>query len=192
MKRVLLLALTIMCIASLAWSQDVGSAGTLGCFADQAGSGCNITDVQYANFDVYVLHYNAVSANSSQFRIEMDPTLTVGGTPAWTKNPNLISLGDIFTGITITYVGCKTTFPLLLGTLSMFGLGASTSCHWVRPAPDPGAESGKVEIVDCVLVKHPVDYVLTAWIANAGVESGCPCSVGTEPTSWSKIKSLYR
>lgn len=189
MKRVLLLALMITCIASLAWADDVGPAGTLGVFSDLAGTACQVTDPLYANFYLYVLHYSATAANSSQFRIDVDPTL---GAASFNPSvaPGLLSLGNFTDGITITYVGCKTTFPLHIATIQWFGLGNSTECHWVRIAADPGSQTGKPEVVDCGLNKFGLDYTLTGYIANDGVD--CSCSVSTQETSWSKIKSLYK
>jgi hypothetical protein len=184
MKRILLLTLTLICVAGVA-SADVGH---IGIFADEAGTDCDVQDLAYVVATFYVLHYNATSANTSQFAVTWDASITA--TPlSQSPNPAYLTLGTFTTGITITYVGCKTSFPLTLGTLTFFGQGTTPGCARVRVIPDPFLESGKVEVVDCSAIVHTVDNSLDAFFSTSG---DCGCSVATEETNWSRIKALYQ
>lgn len=185
MKRVLLLALTMMCVAGAASAAGVGH---LGLFADQAGTSCDVTDATYASFAIYVLQVDADAANTSQFRVILPAGLTaIKG--AFEVPGTMLSLGTFEGGITITYVGCKSSFPLLIGTLNFVGLGTTPGCQRFIIAADPAVASGKVEIVDCSSVIHTVDYNLDAFLSTSG---SCGCSVPVEQSNWSKIKALYQ
>jgi len=186
MKRILLLTLTLICVAGAASAAGVGH---LGLFADQGAAGCNVIDPVYASYAIYVLHVDATSANTAQFRVILPAGLTsIKG--AFEVNPTMLSLGTFEGGITITYVGCKSGFPLLLGTLNFVGLGNTPGCQRFTIAADPSVVSGKVEIVDCSSVIHTVDYCLDAFLSVAGTD--CGCDVPTEQSNWSRIKALYQ
>jgi hypothetical protein len=124
------------------------SGPVIGIYADEYGSSCQLTDIPYQVITAYVLHLSDTPANSSQFRIQNSPDF--GLLPlSQTPNPAYLALGTAYGGITITYVGCKTTFPLTLMTLTYFGLGESPPCSYIDVVPDPAVPSGRIEVLDC-------------------------------------------
>jgi hypothetical protein len=71
-----------------------------------------------------------------------------------TINPAFLSLGAVQEGVFVTYIGCKTTFPLTVATLQYFGTGTSPACSYIDVVGDPDSDSGQVEIVDCNSIIH--------------------------------------
>jgi len=190
MKKILILALAMVLSASLVYAQP---GGEIGLFSDVGYSDCNLAPAApYSNYNVYIVHVLATSANSSQFKITKNITGALLNQGTITFGTNL-TLGDLFTGITVTYVGCK-PLPYLIGTIPYFYYGtpgADPVCTYsLLVEADPGAETGQVESVDCAGVKQvAVGGTLTFW----GDPVDCPCQlVSTQESSWSKIKSLYR
>jgi hypothetical protein len=188
MKRTLLLTLMMLGVASMAMAQ--ANVGSIGVFSDQTATSCDITDVNLDFVNAYILHVNADEANTSEFMLTIDGDINMTFLSG-TVNPAMLSLGQLQTGIVITYVGCKTSFPLLLATLQFFGTGTTTSCGKVRLVGSPNSGSGEVEVVDC----NSNIIVLGPEAGSAMVHStpgACNCDVATQESSWSQIKALYQ
>lgn len=189
MKKILILALAMVMSASVVYAQ---AGGMIGIYSDDGTwADCNLSPgAPYANYSVYIVHTLAPTANSSQWKM----TANIVGAPLnegaanWYSN---VTLGDIHTGITVTYVGCK-ALPYLLCSVPYFYYGtpgADPLCAYsLVIEADPGAETGQVESVDCGLVKQvAVGGTLTFFD-----DTDCSCATATEETNWSKIKALYR
>ena len=50
---------------------------------------------------------------------------------------------DVLNGIVVTYVGCKTTFPLHLATVQFFAFGTTDNCAKISIIGDPASASGE-------------------------------------------------
>lgn len=200
MKRILLSALAVVMSASVVYAQ---SGGYIGLYSDVTYCSCNLSmEVPFANYNVYVVHSLAASARASQFELVPD----IVGAPLslsavdFGSNP---TLGDLFTGITVYYAGCK-ALPWLVATITWFyyGTSAPKCTYGMRVEADSGAASGYVESLDCSSVTQ---IASGGYLSFWGDPSECPCStclpscaaggescvVATEQTSWSRIKSLY-
>jgi hypothetical protein len=191
MKRTLLLTVAVLCIASMAMAQ--ANVGSLGVYSDQAGTSCDITDLNLEVVTAYILHVNADEANTSQFKLQQD-TANINMTFLGGQvNPSYLSLGTLENGILITYGGCRTSFefPLTLVTLTWFGTGTTTSCAKVSIVGDPLAASGEVEVVDCSSNKIVLGPVAGSAMVHS-TPGACNCDVATHETSWSQIKALYQ
>lgn len=184
MKRILLIAMLVICTASLASA----AVGNIGVFADPVGSSCDVQDAA-GLVDVYVVHVNATAAITSQFKMTQDASIAMTYI-AGTVNSSLLFLGDVRTGITITYVGCKTNFPLELVHIQYFGTGTTTSCAKLLIEADPTTDSGEIEVVDCASVAHPLGMFGGSAMVNS--TGDCGCDIATRETTWSKVKSLYK
>jgi hypothetical protein len=190
MKKILILALAMVMSASVVYAQ---AGGEIGLFGDVGYSECNLApDAPYTDYNVYIVHVLATEMNSSQFKLVTDLAGAPlnQGTISFSTN---LTLGDLFAGITVTYVGCR-TLPWLIATIPYFYYGTpgtEPACTYsMHIEADPGAETGQVEGVTCGGVKEvALGSSLTFWGSQ-----DCPCGpiVKTQDSSWSKIKSLYR
>jgi hypothetical protein len=185
MKKVLILATAILMCAGLAVAQD---GGHIGLYADEGYTECNLDDsaLLYTNATIYIVHSDAPESNTSQFRIEVNWPTAVEGALNW----NGLDLGDVNTGILVTYGGCK-ALPYLMGTWNWFVVGAAPECTVAfEVLGDPLSESGEVESVDCSSTKH----IATGGKLTVNGNETCPCEppVSTQDKSWSQIKALYR
>jgi hypothetical protein len=184
MKKVLILAVAIVMCASLAMAQ---TGGHIGLYSDTPGySDCNLNEALYANNTVYVVHTTAAEGNTSQFMVTKTWAALAGAVSYFSN----LTLGDIFTGITITYVGCK-PLPHALASITSIPLAATPACTVAfTVVPDPVLVSGQIEVIDCS------NNVLTAtggFLTVNGNGLDCPCViVSTEESSWSQIKALYQ
>jgi len=204
MKKILILALAVVMSASVVYAQP---GGVIGLYSDPAYCSCDLTpDVAYATYNVYVVHYLAANARASQWKLTNNITgaLLNEGPANWGTN---LILGDLHAGVTVTYVGCK-ALPWLVATIPYFYYGTPgtdpTCTYSLFIEPDPGSASGQVESLDCDGVTQIATGLSLTFFGDPVM---CPCSfancracaagnqsciVGTEQTSWSKIKSLYR
>jgi hypothetical protein len=183
MKKILILAAAIVMCANFAFAQD---GGHIGIYSDSPGySDCNVNEAIYVTFTYYIVHTAAATSNTSQFMVV--PNLPPGFPGAISYAGNL-NLGDLYTGVTITYVGCK-VLPYLLATIQHTAGSLSPPCTVIlEVVPDPALASGQIETVDCDSNQH----FGTGGKLTANGNETCPCVIGTETTNWSKVKALYQ
>ena len=184
MKRLVLLTLVILGVSSLAFGQ--ANPGSIGVFIDQAGTDCNIPDAGPPGIlPVYMVHVGSNGAQASMWMLDTPPpTLTYVGE----SSPFSVIIGSTLTGISIAYASCYTS-PFLVATVNFFATGATPACAYLSIIPNPSAENGLLEIIDCSLVKHELTAGGQAVINSDG---SCDCNVATQETSWGGIKSLYK
>lgn len=186
MKRTLLIAMAALCVAGFAYADGVGHIGV---YADAVAGSCDITDVA-GLVTVYVVHTDADAANTSQFAIAQEPGVNMTYLSA-TNSLGLI-LGELSTGVTITYVGCKTTFPLELFSVQYFGTGSTDNCSKLMIVADPHLPSGQIEIIDCAQIPAVHQIGPVGGSAMVNLTGDCGCDIATKETTWSRIKSLYQ
>ena len=181
MKRVVLIAMALVMMASMAFAQ----AGFIGIYQEPAGTSCDIVAAPFAVTMVYVVHQQTMSA-ASQWAVENNNALLlgVGATPG----PGMLSLGDPFVGVSVSYGGCLEG-PIHLFTLSMFNQDATGTCLPMTVIPDEVVVSGMIEVIDCDLNTIFSSGVTSFVNGNAG----CLCMepTGSEEATWGQIKSLY-
>ena len=188
MKRLVLCSFIIICMSSLAFGQNMGS---IGLFADDLGTNCNISDTTPGtNFmHVYVVHVGTDGSTASQFKVE--PTAGVAGTMNKVGHSSpFMPIGDPLTGISIAYQNCRGgTFMIL--DITFMAFGTTAACEMFSIIPDPAATSGMVEITDC---SNPILtlYFTRGGQARVNSDGSCDCNVATKQTSWGGIKALYR
>lgn len=192
MKRVLLLSVAVLFVASLAWGQPVG--GRIGIFVDAPSySDCNLVESVGGPNLVYVVHYAKSQSNTSQFKVldnwgAFDAGTNVGGNLFIASGP----ANSIYEGGTVTYVGCK-PLPHLLVTLTIIPFAASGPCGGTLDiVADPVLPSGQIETVNCD--GSTVEFAEGDRLSVNDDGSGCVCGpiIGTEETSWSRIKAMYK
>jgi len=179
MKKALLLMVVLMLGATLAFAQN----GSIGIFADAAGTNCNLPSAPGMMY-VYFLHVNAVGATASQWASPAPSCLTavrLADIPVFA-----INLGNTAAGITVGYPICKTGTFLIMSTIYNMVVAPTPCCYWPVIA-DPNLPSGKIEIPDCL-------FNLTYGTGGKGIINygpNCNCNVPTEDTTWGQMKALY-
>lgn len=146
---------------------------------------------------IYVQHSIFNGATGSRFRIENGPGATLTYVSEVHHFPQTI--GDSQSGITICYEGCIINTQVLVSITYMF-YGTSEPCSELRIVPHPDSET--VEAMDCNY--EPVaDYVQDfKFLGDCGCGfmhdfPGTPRSFGcaplpAEPSTWGRVKALYR
>ena len=176
MKKSLLLALTLLCISSLAMAQ----AGNLGVFADPAGTSCDLNSLT-----VYVVHMNSPATTASQFSLQAPPGLIHLATVAGTGN---LLLGNALIGAGVAYGMCKVS-PIYVAMIIYSGV--ANPCEIITVEDDPSANPPGIYMADCTL-PNPVQFAAGGGAAYFFNDGSCPCDVPAEDTSWGQIKALYQ
>lgn len=167
-------------------------------FSDNPGfSECTLSETLFVPNYVYVVHMWIPEANTvSGFRVAVSWPNAIVGAVDYGGN---LHIGDIYTEVAITYVGCK-QLPHLLATLEFIPTSATPTCGGslgVRgmggPFPDP---THAPEVVDCsnnVLEAYGGSLTVNAdpYVCYPG-EAGFCGVVASEPTTWGKVKALYQ
>ncbi len=178
-KKVLMLALAIMMIASYAMAGD-----HMGVYTDQAGTTCEFSATAVGPVDLYVVH-KTTGATGSQFKVV--------NTMDWTFNASVLNgylaIGDAFTDLSLAYGSCLVGPDLPVVQLSGFSF------------PLPGKTCGFLDIVaadvpqklltvDCTFA----EVEITGGRLSFNNDGTCPCGpvTATEESTWGKVKSLYR
>jgi hypothetical protein len=179
MKKSLLIALTLLCISSLAMAQ----AGSIGVFMDQAGTVCDLNNSTGILF-LQVVHVNSPGATACQFAVEFvgTPLTLYGATSPYN------TIGSPLYGIAIAYGMCQIS-PVHVLTMTLGGISAP--CDMVKIVADPSADVPGIYVTDCAT---PVPNLLTGTGGSGFLnnDGGCPCNVPAEDTSWGQIKALYQ
>ena len=164
MKKVLILAVAIVMCASLAFAQ---TGGHIGLYSDEPGySDCFLQEALFVNNYIYVVHVLAPEANTSQWMVTHNWT-AISGAVTYYSNLNL---GDVYTGVTVTYVGCK-PLPHALATLAF--IPTWDEIVGVRPAkanaapnpPKPETLTPKASAVDSASERESRLISLTTMIS---------------------------
>jgi hypothetical protein len=165
------------------------SGGTIGIYADDSGTECNLPNVPSGLMTVYVFHTIPGGATASQFSAPKPACMTGA---AWVYDTHVfdVTLGSSQTGVTVGYGACRSG-PLHVLTITYAMSGPSESCCMYPVLPDPNVASGEIEIVDCGF------NLMYATGANSIVNSTstCICGLGdivpNEKTTWGHVKALY-
>jgi hypothetical protein len=188
MKRTLLIALCVVLGASAAFAQGV--PGAINVYATPLHNDCNIYDTGPSLITLEVVHEYGVFVGSSLFKLNMPDCVGGIGTD-WTLLGSIIpwdlTIGDLFTGISIAYGTCSNS-PLLLATINYFGNGLTPPCCYITVEADPGAASGQVEVVDCSLNR----MLGVGGSAIVNPDGSCECNVPVDTETWGGIKALYQ
>jgi hypothetical protein len=180
MKRVVLLAIATLFAASMAFAATNGS---IGIFADPAGTNCNLPGTPGIAY-YYFVHVNAIGATASEWAAPAPSCMTA------VRLADLgvfaINLGTTSGGITIGYGTCKTGTFHIMTALYQVVMAPTPCCRWLVVA-DPNLPSGKIEIPDCA-------FLMAYGTGGQGIVNmtvNCPCNVPTQETTWGQVKALY-
>jgi hypothetical protein len=97
-------------------------------------------------------------------------------------------------GLSVAYGVCRET-PVYLGYVEYTGVTASSCCEVRITKPTDVCDgcwvgSASAIDVDCVFAMH--EAATESVTLNANSSCGCEDALVTEPTTWGRVKSLYR
>jgi hypothetical protein len=181
MKRFALIMICTLAFAAPAFAQAVGD---LSAYADDQGSSCDITVPGSGTLNVYLVHKfsDGGGATGVRFKVTYPATgvilATFVGTP-------FSAIGSAQTDLSVGYGGCINT-TTSIGYLLFSVAGAVPACSYVSlVAPDGHAEA---TATDCGFT----EFTIKTGQGIMNPDGSCQCNIATEPTSWGKVKALYR
>lgn len=165
-------------------------ADTLDIFSDSQGMNCLVTDNAPGTIPIYIFHdVGPQGTTASQFRVATDAGFT-GVYISHQVAPGFLYLGTPPDDYSVAYSSCMLG-RFLISTVNYLGFGTSAACShiWLAAAPTSPIP-GEMAVIACF---EPLTVPLTH-IAVVNFTGSCPawCIGATEPTSWGKIKALYR
>ncbi len=182
MKKILLLSVSLLFIASLAFAQ----AGSIGLFINLEGTNCDVYDYPGIVL-IYVVHVYTPGATAAQFRVVCGwgaefSLLSEAVTPPY------ISSGNSQTGIAIAYGTCVAS-PNMILTLSYFAQGLSKACSYCQVMDDLTVGPPGIYVADCA--SPPNLLTATGGDVVINPDATCMCNIPVEETSWGHVKALY-
>ena len=181
MKRVVFLAIATLFAASMVFAQN----GSIGIFADNAGTNCNLPGVVGMAY-YYFVHVNAIQASASQWAAPAP--MCFSGVRLADLPVFAVNFGNTSAGITVGYGTCMTgTFHIITALYQVLA-APGICCRWSVVA-DPTLESGKIEIPECA-----PDFPMNFGTGGQGMlnsNATCLCNVPIEDTTWGQVKALY-
>lgn len=182
MSRVLPIVVVILLSASVALAAGLGR---LGVFGDTGGASCAITQPPSGLFQVHFVHIECEGATGFQFSAPKPACLNA----TYLNDINVfpVVLGNTQTGVAIAYGSCKTG-NFLVSSAQFFSGGTSPECCLYYLFPDPNLDPPQYAVSDCDFIVHVGD--VKGGVVNQ--TGACSCeAIGTEDSSWGKIKALY-
>jgi hypothetical protein len=186
MRRTLLLTAALMLVAGFAFAQ----AGSIALYSDTVGVGsCDIDDSSPAFQTIYVMHENCPGTTASRFKIDQID----GGTLVYVTEATTMPLkiGNAQDGVALSYGTCLTS-PLLILTVYYNGAGTSAVCSRLKVVADPVADPPVVQSANCQDPPQILEGIGGEAIINADGVTCNYCDPPVQPTSWGRIKALYR
>jgi hypothetical protein len=179
MKRLLLLFLSVLAASPTA------RADSIALYAETYDGVCAKASAPFAINTVYVFHTLSTGAKGSSWLIEN----TSGMQGLGSTCGQLTITGDVFTGIVVSYGSCLTgTFAICQVDLFNLTTGAIPGCYQLRVLGYPG---NAPLVVDC----NDNEIAAGGGFFTFDIE-GKPncwdCTTPVEPTTWGRVKSLYR
>jgi hypothetical protein len=181
----------LVAVAITAMSEDASAQyGSLGIFSDMNGWGCMVDDVAPGFIATYVIHQNVGGATAVQFRVATEQGFT-GVYSSHQEGSGFLGIGLPPEDYSVAYGGCiDGTF--LVATIIYQGFGTSTACSHIEVAPAPTSPlPGEIVAADCNFqyLRLPAYRFL-----EVNHQEACPlCYVNAvEPSTWGRVKALYR
>jgi len=191
MARILLPLLIISLMSPAA--AHAASGGRIALYSDAGLSECALTDMSAGVADVYVFHNVQGSAvlylGVAGISFALLPSSGFDGT--WLEDIVPAGLGANGTSPSGTNVGSLTCWfrDKLLLHVRYQVQGGSSSCSFLQAVPYPGFPS--IDALTCG-TGEPIPVDGDRIFVNP--DGSCPCDVpvAIEPTTWGRIKAMYR
>ncbi len=181
MKRTLAIALLAVAFAA---SASVAQQGSIGIFADVAGTNCNLPDPGPGLTQYYIVHVHTTGSTASQFSAPKPACFTA--TYLSDTNMFAVTIGNSQTGTSVGYGSCAVGARHVM-TINYFTNGQTPPCCYYPVLPDPYAVPLAILTADCS------NQLRTATGGTGIIKSGpsCQCGVAVEESTWGQVKALY-
>jgi hypothetical protein len=184
MKRFGLLVLLILAISVPAFAQGPypdGATGDISAYADAEGTSCALTSTG-GLMQVFIVHKfsDGGGATGCRFKVTLPAGMTSFG-----FNTTFVPIGDVLSDLSLAYGICIES-TTSLGSVNAFSAAAPPVCSYVSVV---AADNFSDPITtDCVFGEYKVET--GQGIVND--DGSCACNIATQPSTWGKVKSLYR
>ena len=186
MKKALVLALGMLCSASLAF----GQAGVLGTYADELGEQCNVVDDAAGLLTIYVVHTMTQGAFATAYTAVAPLSCMTAATYLSDTAPFPVTIGNSQTGVSIGYGACLAGPISTLG-INFFAAGLTQTCcdYSITAFDDPETDPNFIQVVDCG--ENLIEGSGRINTVNGNPQE-CDCAaVPVEETSWGQIKAMF-
>lgn len=158
---------------------------------DASLNACSVDDVSSAQFTVYVVHTPTFGSTGANLSVVQS-----GGFTATLVSENIpfFHVGTFRDGVNVVYGECFFSTPFVIGTITYEGYGTSASCSTLDTSGNPDWAGGYTPYpisADCTFEWFPAPSETPLYV-NPSSECPVPCVVGTESSTWGRVKSLYR
>ncbi len=186
MKRVLLIYLCFLVAASMAFSQPPGSIGV---FADNTATICDVYDQAPGLLQLHVVHVYTPGATAAQFKLDCTSWGPTGWTYLGEAWPYTTTIGNTQTGAAVAYGACLSG-PIYLVAVQYYVQGLTPPCSFCQIVADPTATPPGIYVADC---SDPPN-VVTATGGDVVINpvEGCFCNIPAQETSWGQLKAFYK
>jgi hypothetical protein len=170
-------------IALKAYPTDPSTGGSIGIYADVAGTECNLSDATVGMTTYHVVHLADFGMTACAYWAPKPSCFTA----MYLSDTNVfpVTIGNSQAGVSIGYGSCRPG-PIHVQSIVFFTQGTTPQCCLYPVLGIPS--SGNVEAVDCA------NHLITAYGVTSVINpnGACTCgSVKVEESTWGRVKSLY-
>ncbi len=182
MKRTALVTLFV-----LTASASPTPADRIGIYLSGTNLVCAMDLVQYLPTSIYVVHHLSAGTTGSRWKLDLvaGPVVSVGYSTGQLEIAGI----NPYEGVELGYGSCQAG-DVVVYRLDFFSTGVVTDCYQLSVVPYPGETD--VIAVDCA--GQPAPATGGAFSFSLG-PSGSPCydcTTPVEPSTWGRVKALYR
>jgi hypothetical protein len=166
-----------------AYPTGPGTGGSIGIYADVAGTECNLSDAAVGMTTYHVVHLADFGMTACAYWAPKPSCFTA----TYLSDTNIfpVTIGNSQAGVSIGYGSCRPG-PIHVQSILFFTQGTTPQCCLYPILGIPS--SGNVEAVDCA------NHLITAYGVTSVINpnGACTCgSVKVEESTWGRVKSLY-
>jgi hypothetical protein len=151
---------------------------------------CETDDSQAGFVTLHVMLYGASSMPTTGASFRVVPSGGFTGVLVAEDYLGSLYVGNATDGVSVAY-GCVDTnsgFEVVRLTYQLFG--TSMPCSALQVVPRPGVSS--IYVTDCTFNEVPTQTVGPFFFNWSPTCGSLWCFIATEPTTWGKVKALYR
>jgi hypothetical protein len=185
MKCLILITMVAVLFATAATAQ----AARVDLYTDANRSGCEVSDQGAALHIIYLVLAGNTSSTGVRFSAPK-PDCWLGSTWAGDTIVQGGQIGNSQSDWSVGFGECK-TLPFLFARVSYFATGGGLSCCQMlakNSTPSPGT----FVWTDCGFGEYPLQPDGQKVVINPNSSCRCQNPLATEPTTWGRVKSLYR
>jgi hypothetical protein len=162
----------------------IAFAGRVEIYADPALTQCTLADTSPGTANIYVSETSISGDTGLRFRIAP----SAGFTGVWiSESSPFVKIGNSQTDLSIGFANCEVgQFTVLTAQYQLFGTSA---CGTLSIAPANGFPLPICTY--CSFGEYPCEGFVPLHV-NCGGSFNCNPPVSTEPTTWGRVKALYR